>query len=133
VRTSWIAIELTPPAPPMMRTAGAAPATGWRISIRSNRASQAVIDVSGSAAASATMAVLLALDKVNGDLSDGNKKRANQWQLSRVLHLGGYRSQRRILIPGVLIASPASTAADPEINARPVKSRDGLKDRHLER
>ena len=53
LRTSWIAIELTPPAPPMMRTAGAAPATGLRISMRSNRASQAVIDVSGNAAASA--------------------------------------------------------------------------------
>jgi hypothetical protein len=53
MRTSWIAIELTPPAPPMMRTAGAAPATGLRISIRSNRASHAVIDVSGNAAASA--------------------------------------------------------------------------------
>jgi hypothetical protein len=34
-------------------TRGAAPATGMRISIRSNRASQVVIDVSGSAAASA--------------------------------------------------------------------------------
>ena len=43
VRTSWVAIEPTPPAPPMMRTAGAAPATGLRISMRSNKASHAVI------------------------------------------------------------------------------------------
>ena len=50
-RTSWVAIELTPPAPPMMSTTGAAPATGLRMSMRSNEASHAVIDVSGKAAA----------------------------------------------------------------------------------
>jgi hypothetical protein len=38
---------------PIMRTAGAAPTTSLWMSMRSNRASHAVIDVSGSAAASA--------------------------------------------------------------------------------
>jgi len=45
-RTSWTVIEPTPPAPPMMRMALAAPGTGVRISSRSNSISQAVIAVS---------------------------------------------------------------------------------------
>ena len=54
-RASWIAIDPTPPAPPMMSTAEAAPCTGLRMSMRSNSASQAVIAVSGSAAACAKL------------------------------------------------------------------------------
>ena len=52
-RAIWMAIDPTPPAPPMMRIAGAAPGTGFATSRRSNIASQAVNAVSGSAAASA--------------------------------------------------------------------------------
>ncbi len=52
-RASWVAMEPTPPAPPTISSAGAAPGTGLRRSSRSNRASQAVIAVSGIAAASA--------------------------------------------------------------------------------
>ena len=52
-RASWMAIEPTPPAPPITTSALAAPGTSLRTSRRSNSASQAVIDVSGRAAASA--------------------------------------------------------------------------------
>ena len=50
---NWMAIEPTPPAPPTMRMALAAPDTGRRMSSRSNIASQAVSEDSGSAAAAA--------------------------------------------------------------------------------
>ena len=50
---SWMAMEPTPPAPPMMRIAFAAPGTARFTSSRSNSISQAVMAVSGSAAASA--------------------------------------------------------------------------------
>ena len=46
-------MEPTPPAPPMMRMAFSAPGTGFFTSSRSNSVSQAVIAVSGRAAASA--------------------------------------------------------------------------------
>ena len=50
---SWMAMEPTPPAPPMIRIAFAAPGTVFFTSSRSNSVSHAVIAVSGSAAASA--------------------------------------------------------------------------------
>ena len=50
-------MEPTPPAPPMMRIAFAAPGTGLFTSSRSNSISHAVIAVSGSAAASASESV----------------------------------------------------------------------------
>lgn len=50
-RASWMAMKPTPPAPPTISTAGAAPGTGLRTSSRSNSISQAVIAVSGNAAA----------------------------------------------------------------------------------
>ena len=74
----------------------------------------------------------LASEKPAAD-RDRSLGRAKRRQLSRVLHLGRDRSQRRILIPGVLIVPPASTAADSEINARPAKDGDGRNNRHLER
>ena len=52
-RASCTAIDPTPPAPPMISTAGAASGTGRVTSRRSKSISQAVIAVSGSAAASA--------------------------------------------------------------------------------
>ena len=50
-RANWMAIEPTPPAPPTIRIARVAPGTGLATSSRSNIASQAVIEVSGRAAA----------------------------------------------------------------------------------
>jgi len=57
---------------------------------------------------------------------------AKHQQGSPVLHLGRDRSQRRVLIPTVLIVPPASTAADSEINARPAKDGNGRNDRCLD-
>ena len=58
--------------------------------------------------------------------------RANLRQRSSVLHLGRDRSQRRVLIPAVLIVPPASAATDSEINARPAKGGNGRNDRRFD-
>jgi hypothetical protein len=52
-----MAIEPTPPAPPRIRIARAAPGTGLATSSLSNIASHAVIEVNGKAAAAAKSSV----------------------------------------------------------------------------
>jgi hypothetical protein len=58
---------------------------------------------------------------------------ANERQRSTtVWHLGRDRSERRVLIPAVLIVPPASAATDSEINARPAKAGNGRNDRRFD-
>jgi hypothetical protein len=47
--------------------------------------------------------------------------RANVREGSRIRHLSRDRGQRRVLIPAVLFVTPAGTATDTEIDARPAK------------
>ena len=56
-RANWIRIEPTPPAPPVIRSVWGSTLLPGTALKRSNNSSQAVIDVSGSAAACANESV----------------------------------------------------------------------------